>query len=144
MSGRISVRINDRIDAGQIRWERDAVRGVERVALLSPLGTQVAELTRAGRHAEFRRGETRLSGEMEALTESLMGVALDLGAMAGWLQGAGLDAEGRGTVDSSDGRRWTLLAEGFHTAGLAVVARRLTVSSGDTVLRLVVDEWVVK
>ena len=42
LNGRISVRVNDKVDSGQIRWQRNA--DGERIGIYSPLGTQVAEL----------------------------------------------------------------------------------------------------
>lgn len=144
LSGRISVRVDDRIDSGQLRWERDASGDRESMALLTPLGSQVAELIREGTRAEFRRGTERQAGEFAALTESLVGVALDLPAIVRWLQGAGLDAQGRGVAASSDGRNWEIQAEGLTAQGPSLVARRLTLISGGTVIKLVVDHWEVR
>lgn len=141
LAGRISVRVDERIDSGQIRWERDAARDSERIALFTPLGSQVAELTREGSRAEFRRGNETRQGDFAALTESLVGAALDLAAIAGWLQGAGLDSQGRGRAASSDGRQWEIEADGLAWRGSAWIARRLTIQSGGTVVKLVVDEW---
>lgn len=141
LTGRISVRVDDRIDSGQLRWERDATRDSERIALMTPLGSQIAELIREGVRAEFRRGEERRVGEIGALTESLVGVALDLNQIAGWVQGAGLDTQGQGHADSHDGRRWNINAEGPLVSGKAWVARRLTLQTGGTVVKLVVDAW---
>jgi outer membrane biogenesis lipoprotein LolB len=141
LTGRISVRVDDRIDSGQLRWERDGPRDTERIALMTPLGSQVAELTREGMRAEFRRGEERRTGEISALTESLIGVSLDLNQIAGWVQGEGLDVQGQGRAESRDGRRWDISAEGPLANSRTWIARRLTLQSGGTVVKLVVDVW---
>jgi outer membrane lipoprotein LolB len=143
LAGRLSVRVADRIDSGGIRWERSTRPKEERIALFSPIGTQVAEIApdSTGGFA-FRRGnDYRSAATVEELAAELLGVALDLDRVAGWLQGAGLDDSGRGQASTRDGRIWTVLAEDFRRHSNAVVARRLSLSSGDTVVRLVIDEW---
>lgn len=141
LTGRLSVRVDDRIDAGSIRWERSAA--AERIDVFTPLGSQVAALTRdAEGRAELRRGdEVRLAASLAELTASLFGVALDLERIARWMQGHELDGNGHGTARSSDGRLWDIEAEGIAAGIARPIARRLTLVNGGTVVKLVIDSW---
>ena len=140
--GRISVRVNDRIDSGQIRWHRNADE--ERIGLYSPLGSQVAELVsdRRTRAVTLRQGkETTSSTSVAALTMSLFGVPLDLERMAAWAQGAGLVENEVTDIAFDNGEIWRVSAERYQSVGNHQFASRVIATRGDIVVRLVVDEW---
>ena len=140
--GRISVRVNDRIDSGQIRWHRNADE--ERIGLYSPLGSQVAELVsdRRTRAVTLRQGkETTSSASVAALTMSLFGVPLDLERMAAWAQGVGLVENEVTDIAFDNGEIWRVSAERYQSVGNHQFASRVIATSGDIVVRLVVDEW---
>lgn len=140
--GRISVRINDRIDSGQIRWHRNADE--ERIGLYSPLGSQVAELVsdRRTRTVTLRQGkETTSAASVAALTMSMFGVPLDLGRLAAWAQGVGLVENAVTDIAFDNGEIWRVSAERYQLVGNHQFASRVIATSGDIVVRLVVDEW---
>jgi hypothetical protein len=66
-----------------------------------------------------------------ALTERLLGIALEPAALARWLHGAA----------PADSGGWTVAIEESQRAGEILMARRLSASRGDVVVRLVVDEY---
>ena len=143
LNGRISVRINDRIDSGQIRWHRNADE--ERIGLYSPLGSQVAELVsdrRAGTVTLRQGKETTSAATVAALTQSLFGVPLDLKRLAAWAQGVGLVENEFADIALDNGEIWRVSAERYQSVGNHQFASRVIATSGDIVVRLVVDEWI--
>ena len=133
MNGRISVRQGDRSDIARLRWTREPRSDLW--VFSSPIGNEVARiesgaggarLTRAGAAAEE-------AASFAELTERLLGIALDPAQLSAWLHGRanapGLPAEWRVTIDEK------------QSAGTVDLARRITATRGDVVLRLVVDEY---
>lgn len=143
LQGRLSVRVGDRLDSGNIRWSRKPDE--ERIALFTPFGSQLAEVLKRtdgdGRVTMRKDNETIVAESIEALTSSLFGVGLDLDAIAAWTQGAGL-ADGVSTERMfANGMIWQVTAERFSMRGPHRIAGRLSAISGDTVVRVVIDEW---
>ena len=141
LQGRLSVRVGDRLDSGNIRWSR--MPDEERIALFTPFGSQIAEVVKRadGRVTMRKDNETVAAESIEALTSSLFGVGLDLDAIAAWTQGVGL-AEGVSTERRfANGMIWQVTAERFSMRTPHRVAGRVSAISGDTVVRLVIDEW---
>ena len=141
-NGRISVRVNERVDSGQIRWQRRPDE--ERIGLFSPLGSQVAELvsdTRTGA-VTLQQGKEKLTAASIAeLTQSLLGVPLDLNRLAEWVQGIGLRENEVADATLGNGDVWQVRAERYQSSGSYQFASRLVATRGDTVLRLVIDDW---
>ena len=143
LNGRISVRVNDRVDSGQIRWHRSAEE--ERIGLYSPLGSQVAELVsdKRTRVVTLRQGkETLTAATVADLTQSLLGIPLDLDRVAGWVQGAGLRENEIVETTLANGDVWRVTAERYQPSGDYRFASRVIAINRDTVVRLVVDEWM--
>ena len=142
MNGRISVRVNDKLDSGQIRWQRNAEE--ERVGLYSPLGSQVAELVnnKVTRMVTLRQGrETVTATSVGELTQSFLGVAVDLDQMAEWVQGVRLIENQSVDRSLANGDTWRVTAERYQVVGAHRFASRVTATNGATVVRLVIDEW---
>jgi outer membrane biogenesis lipoprotein LolB len=143
LSGRISVRVGDKIDSGQIRWKRSP--SGERIGLYTPLGSQVAELVsdRLAGIATLRRDkETVTAASVAELTHSMLGVAIELDQLAAWVQGQGLIENESREVEFTGGDRWQVTAERYQHVGKHQFASRVIASSKDIVVRLIVDEWV--
>ena len=143
LQGRISVRVGDKLETGKILWAR--LPAEERIELFTPFGNQIAELVRLkdGR-VNLRRGrETETAASMEEITLTLLGVPLDLDAVARWTQGIGFiehtPAERR--FAQSHGDPWQVTVERLQTRGAYKFASRVLAIRGDTVVRLVIDEW---
>jgi outer membrane biogenesis lipoprotein LolB len=131
VSGRLAVRQGDRSDIAKLRWTRKGT--LDSWVISSPLGNEVARLdsdasgatlTRAGARAESAR-------TFQALTERLLGVPLDPGEMASWIHGAPPSPSGD----------WKVSIDQVQRAGNVDLARRITATRGDVVVRLIVDEY---
>ncbi len=140
LNGRISVRVGQQLESGQISWSR--LPGEERLGLFTPLGSQVAEIVSDRSGVVLRRGEETVTARsMGELTAEVLGVPLDLDVTAAWSQGVGLvDGEMR-VMQMAGGEAWQVTAERFQQSAGFRYAARVTASRGDTVVKLVVDEW---
>ena len=133
MSGRLAIRQGDRSDIAKLRWQRTA--GGDVWIISSPLGNEVARIESGPRGATlWQAGSAPESAQsFQALTERLLGVALDPEAIAGWLHG-----------DSPAGAGgWRVTVEETQKAGAVELARRISATRDDVVVRLVVDDYRV-
>jgi outer membrane biogenesis lipoprotein LolB len=134
VSGRLALRQGDRSDIAKLRWTRE--RGSDLWIIASPLGNEVARLESGPRGATLLRGGAapETAESFESLTERLLGVPLDPKLIAGWLHGS--------TPDAAAGD-WKVTIDESQRAGNVTLAKRITASRGDVVVRLVVDEYRV-
>ena len=142
LKGRISVRIGDKIDTGGFQWARRPDE--ERLEIFTPFGGQIAELVKGGdgRVTLRRDRQTVTAKSIGALTASVLGVELDLDAIATWVQGEGGVEEGVSSERRlANGEVWQVSAERFQYRDACRFASRLSAIRGDTVVRLVIDEW---
>lgn len=132
MSGRLAVRQSDRSDIAKLRWTRRP--GSDLWVISSPLGNEVARIESGPGGATLRRAGTpaETAASFQALTERTLGVPLDPDAMAGWLHGA------RPSGAPGD---WNVSIDETQRAGEVDLAKRITATRGDTVVKLVVDEY---
>ena len=128
----------DTIYVGKARALRDRVRNYLGAYGGDPktdaLLNEVARLeSRSGGATLTRAGAASESADsFQALTENLLGVPLDPDAIAGWLHGA---KPGNAPGD------WKVTVDETQRAGTVDLARRITATRGDVVVRLVVDEY---
>ena len=134
------MRVAQQLESGQVSWTR--LPGEERLGLFTPLGSQVAEIVSDRSGVVLRRGEETVTARsMGELTADLLGVPLDLDVTAAWSQGVGLvDGEMR-VMQMAGGEPWQVTAERFQQRDGFRYAARVTATRGDTVVKLVVDEW---
>lgn len=132
MSGRISVRVADRSDIAKLRWTHGPAADAWVVS--SPIGNEVARIESDAAGAVLRRGGVpdERAASFAALTERLFGAALEPAALAGWLHGA------RPAAGAAD---WQVTVDESQKAGAVELARRITATRGDTVVKLVVDGY---
>lgn len=130
MSGRLSVRQADRSDIAKLRWTHRPLGDAWVIA--SPLGNEVARIESNGDGATLTQatGSSR-AASFEALTEEMLGVPLDPAMLAGWLHGNLRDVP----------PNWAVTIDEKQQAGAVELARRLTATRGDVVVRLVVDDY---
>ena len=101
----------------------------------SPIGNEVARIESTPGRATLRRadGPGEEAPSFEALTERLLGIALDPARLSAWLHGqpaaSGMPAEWDVTIDEK------------QSAGAVELARRITATRGDVVVRMVVDAY---
>jgi outer membrane lipoprotein LolB len=131
VSGRLAVRLGDRSDIAKLRWTRKGPN--DSWILASPLGNEVARLESSANGATLLRAGAapENAASFQALTERLLGVALDPNEMAGWLHGTAPQAAGD----------WKVSIDQMQRAGNVDLAKRITATRGDVVVRLIVDEY---
>ncbi len=144
MTGRISVRVDDRLDSAKIVWER--TQDGERLKFFTPFGSQLAEVAsdKDGATTMTQGNVTVAADSISELTKSLLGVSLVTDEIARWVQGDGLTENKSFDFASADGTVWSVTAEKFELASSASRHRfvsRLSATKGGTRVRLVVDEW---
>ncbi len=141
LQGRIRVRVGDKVESGQIRWTR--LVNDERLQVFTPFGSQVAELTWGadGRVTLRRDDKTMVAGSIGELTASLLGVPLDMDAIAIWIQGIGFMDGKPVERQVGNGDVWRVTVESLQMQGVYQYAARLSAVSGDTVVRVVIDHW---
>ena len=158
LTGRLSIRQNDRLDSVKIVWSKDARE--ERLKFFTPFGSQLAELVKItpdGGRAEItlnNGNQITRAVSIDELTESVLGVALEVDQIARWIQGTGLTEDLPQDIRLRDGSVWQVTAERFqnaqdiyrYAARISAVKGAYTAAGAHFVagyisLRLVVDEW---
>jgi outer membrane biogenesis lipoprotein LolB len=131
MSGRLAVRQGQHSDIAKLRWTHRGTRDTWVIA--SPLGNELARLDSDARGATLTQSGSgsQAAESFAALTEKILGVPLEPAEMARWLHGAPATAGGD----------WTVTIDETQKAGQVDLARRITASRGDVVVKLVVDEY---
>ena len=129
LSGRLSVRQGDKLDIAKLRWMHRA--RTDLWVISSPLGNELARIESEGGMVVLKRGGEApvTSPSFAALSESMLGVALDPEDLARWLLGA--------MPPSTAG--WQVDVEERAADG---TVRRLTAIHSDTVVKLVVDSYL--
>jgi outer membrane biogenesis lipoprotein LolB len=132
MTGRLALRRGQESEIAQLRWTRRG--GADTWVLASPLGNEVARIESNARGATLYQasGGGAQADSFEDLTDRILGVALDPAALAQALHGSvpgHLPAGWRFTIDET------------QPAGKVTLAKRLTVTDGRTVVKLVVDSY---
>lgn len=157
IGGRLSVNYqqNGRDEAihGGFNWSQSAGRTV--VTLLSPLGQAIAiieitpdlsTLTQAGQ-------PPRTAGNVDALVADTLGWPLPVSGLRDWLQGFGMDSDGRpflvsatasSNLTSRDG--WRLQYpiwqdDAGENRPRRIDMQRSTVKAGEVAIRIVLDTW---
>jgi outer membrane lipoprotein LolB len=131
MSGRIAVRHGTQGEIARLRWERASQSDVW--VLATPVGTELARIERGSEGLVVHRpGVAPLAAaSFSELTEHLLGTALDERLLVAWLH--------RRPVSGPEG--WNVSIDESQSLGGHEVARRVTASRGDTVVKLVVDDY---
>jgi outer membrane biogenesis lipoprotein LolB len=128
LAARLSVRQGDKLDIAKLRWTHRA--RTDLWVFTSPFGSEIARIEREDEAVVLTRaGETPMtSPSFSAISESLLGVALDPEVMAQWLQGATPAMNGAWRVEVDE-----RAADG--------TVRRLTATHANTVVKIVVDSF---
>jgi outer membrane biogenesis lipoprotein LolB len=132
VSGRLAIRQGDRSEIAKLRWTRR--KGSDLWIIASPLGNEVARIESSPRGAILRRAgaASEEAPSFEALTQRLLGIALDPSLLAAWLHGK---------PPSDAPADWKFTLDETQQAGAVELARRLTARRGDTEVKLVVDSY---
>ena len=133
VDGRIAVRDGQRSDIAKLRWTRRP-GGRDEWILSSPLGNEIARVESGPEGAVLftSDSDSGWTTSFAAVTEKYLGVALDPDVLAGWIHG--------GSTDDAPGG-WKVTLDQKERAGSVDIARRITASRGDVVVKLVVDDY---
>ncbi len=127
------MRQGDRSEIARLRWTRHPA-GDEWV-FASPLGNEVARIRSdaTGALLEQAGGNPEHAASFADLTGRVLGVALEPAQLSDWLHGRA----GHGAAPAD----WKVSIDETQDAGAVKLARRITASRGDVVVRLVVDAY---
>jgi outer membrane lipoprotein LolB len=146
LSGRVSVKFGTEAASGRITWQHDAVS--DDLLFSAPLGQGVARIVWRDAVARLTTSDQKLyqAGDVESLTEQVLGWRLPLAGMPDWVRGRaveGVPAEAQ--LDASQRlkelRQSGWLVEFIDYASGSGLPSRLRMSRQDVELRLVIDEW---
>jgi len=131
MAGRLSVSQAGKGEILRLRWTHAA--DADAWVLATPFGTEVARIERARDGLTVHRpGETPITATSFAeLTDNLLGAPLDDRLLVAWLHGR----------PSAGPEGWTVSIDESQRVGARDVARRITAARGETVVKLVVDDY---
>lgn len=145
---RVSVTQGEARHSGRLYWRRQS--GDDELALVSPFGQTVAEIsvTRDRARLLAADGSVHEAADAAALTEAILGYALPVARLAGWLRARPGDTAIVAERDEH-GRPLRLLDAGWEisydydsgdTSGAAPV-RIVASRAGGPEVRLRIDEW---
>ena len=131
MSGRIAIRQGSSSEIARLRWTHRSASDLWIIA--SPLGNEVARIESSPRGATLSQGgDPQSAPSFAALTQRALGVALEPATLAAWLHG---------DIASAASTGWAVTLDETQAAGAVTLARRLSATRGDVVVRLVVDDY---
>lgn len=131
MGGRMSVAQGGQGEILRLRWTHAPAGDLW--VLATPVGTEVARIERdAAGLTVHRPGQAPVTAASFAeLSQNLLGAALDERLLVAWLHGRPLGGpEG-----------WSVTIDGAQRLGSTEVARRITATRDDIVVKLVVDDY---
>jgi outer membrane lipoprotein LolB len=152
LTAKFSVSTKDGTESGSIRWILNPDE--ERLDMLSPTGSVVAQLTMTESEARLKTDDREtVAKDADTLFKDVMDISLPVNALRYWVRGldapdlplesAEKDGEGRITKLSQDG--WQLVYNGNISIESGShrfeVPRRLTATRGDIEIRWASTEW---
>ena len=147
LSGRVAVKLEQRGYSARLNWRH--VAGGDRLRLLSPVGSVIAELEADASGAMLTTGDKKVyrSGDVQALTREVLGWDLPLEGLQHWVIGRAepelpvqaeeRDARVRLTMLTQNDWRITFLAY----AGDSALPARMALAYERLSLRLIIDRW---
>ncbi len=145
--GRVAIKVEQRGYSARLNW-RHAAAG-DRLRLLSPVGSVIAELEANASGAMLTTGDKKVyrSGDVRTLTRKVLGWDLPLEGLQHWVVGRAepelpvqaeeRDARGRLTSLTQNDWRITFLAY----AGDSALPARMALAYDNLSLRLIIDRW---
>jgi len=148
LSGRVSVKYGTEAASGRITWQHDPAS--DELLFSSPLGQGVARIVWRDNVASLTTSDQKRyqAGDVETLTEQVLGWRLPLAGMPDWVRGrASAAAPAQTQADASQRltelRQSGWLVEFLDYASGNGLPSRLRMSRQDMELRLVIDQWRV-
>lgn len=151
LAGRIGVLHDGKSFSGSLRWRHGAEE--DEIFLLSPLGQGVARIVRNahGVFLETAEGQTYRAGDVESLTEEVLGWRLPARGLQYWVAGRAAPDSPSSSETGEDGRLRRLGQDGWRidylgyrpVQGVDLPARLEMAMDGRLEVRLVIDNWVL-
>jgi outer membrane lipoprotein LolB len=147
LTGRVAVKLEQRGYSAKLSWRHAA--GGDRMRLLSPVGSVIAELEADASGATLTTGDKKVyqSGNVQALTREVLGWDLPLEGLQHWVVGRAepgppvqaeeRDARGRLTKLTQNDWRISFL----DYAGDSALPTRIALVYDNLNLRLIIDRW---
>ena len=146
LSGRVSVKFGTEAASGRITWQHDAAS--DELLFSAPLGQGVARIVWRDAVASLTTSDQKSyqAGDVETLTEQVLGWRLPLAGMPNWVRGrAAAGAPAQTQLDGSRRlaqlRQSGWLVEFLEYAGDKGPPWRLRMSREEVEIRLVIDQW---
>ena len=133
LSARLAIRQGEHNEIARLRWTRR--HNADVWILATPLGNEVARIESGPQGAVLHRGgePSEEAPSFEALTERILGVGIDPAKLAAWLHGQ--------PVPANVAAQWRVTVDESRQAGALTIARRMTATSGEVMVRLFVDDY---
>ena len=147
LTGRVAVKLEQRGYSAKLSWRHAATR--DRLRLLSPVGSVIAELEADASGATLTTGDKKVyrSGDVQALTREVLGWDLPLEGLQHWVVGRaepGLPVEAeerdsRGRLTRLTQNNWRISFLDY--AGESALPARIALAYDQLSLRLIIDRW---
>jgi outer membrane lipoprotein LolB len=147
-NGRLAVNYSQGAFTGAIRWQHDADH--DDLLLLSPTGQGVARIVRDTQGAKLTTadGKTYTAGDVESLTQSILGWTLPLGKLAYWIVAEPVPHEPLQVEQGDDAlpRRltqqpWDSLYQAYRKVAGLDVPEKLVLKGPGMDIKLVIQSW---
>jgi outer membrane lipoprotein LolB len=148
LSGRVTVNNGAESFAGRIEWYHGA-DGSQRIAVSSPLGQGLAQLTadRAGARLDTGHDRSYAAGDLDSLGEQVFGATLPLSLLPRWVlarvppdaERLARDAHARPQSFVDGGWRVAYLA--YESESAEALPTLIRASRGELEVRLKIDAW---
>lgn len=147
LTGRVAVKVEQRGYSARLNWRHLA--GGDRLRLLSPVGSVIAELEADASGAVLTTGDKKVyrSSNVQALTREVLGWDLPLEGLQHWVVGrAGPALPVQAEERDARGRLTRFTQNNWHINYLAYVGEsafpaRMALVHDTLSLRLVIDRW---
>jgi outer membrane lipoprotein LolB len=147
LTGRVAVKFEQRGYSAKLSWRHAA--GGDRMRLLSPVGSVIAELEADASGATLTTGDKKVhhSGNVQALTREVLGWDLPLEGLQHWVVGRaepGLpvqaeERDARGRLTRLTQNDWCISFLAY--AGDSALPARIALVYENLNLRLIIDRW---
>ncbi|WP_292807995.1 lipoprotein insertase outer membrane protein LolB [Methylotenera sp.] len=148
LRGRIGVQTNSKGFSGNLSWDHGA--NSDDIALFSPLGSQVAQITASSEKITLTdaNGKQQAATNAETLTYQTLGWSLPLSGLADWslgrpskspIEASTWDEQGLLTTLNQDG--WKIELSNYAEQNGYLLPSKIFLKSDQVNLKLLVENW---
>jgi outer membrane lipoprotein LolB len=147
LAGRVAVKVEQRGYSARLNWRHGA--GGDRLRILSPVGTVIAELEADASGATLTTADKKVyrSGDVQALTRQVLGWDLPLEGLQHWVVGRpeptlpvqAEERDARGRLTKLIQNQWRI--DFLAYSGDSALPSRMLLAYDNLGLRLIIDRW---